>query len=384
MASCPGNQNLGQQHVNTDIDLPAGLPDLPDLPDLPAPMATAPPPTASPKDAGPAHLTQPQKAAVIVRLLFSAGIKLSIADLPEDVQCELALQVGALQRVDGETVEAVINEFASELNKGGLGTSGGLEKALEMLEGSMSTSIANKLRKQAGIGIIGDPWEKVAEIEAERLAEVMSAESPEVSAVILSKLKVDKAAEILGLMPGAQARRITYAVSRTSGVLPDAVMRIGRALVSQMSIQPVVAFSNGPVERVGAILNFSRAMTRNDVLEGLDESDKAFAEEVRRYIFTFANIPHRIDARDIPKIVRQVDQAVLTKALAASKDTDPEVGEFIFAGMSQRMVQAIQGEIEEVENLSEEDGEAAMGEVVAAIRQLEEDGEIFLVTQQEE
>ncbi len=365
--------------MNADFDTP---PALPDLPDLPAPMGAAP---AFGDIGGTLELTlsQPQKAAVIVRLLFSAGIKLSIADLPVDVQAELTRQVGALERVDGETVEAVIDEFAAELNKGGLGNSGGLEKALEMMEGSISDATAFQLRKQHGLGIIGDPWEKIAEIEAERLVEAILLESPEVAAVILAKLDVSKAAEILGLMPGERARRITYAISQTTEVLPETVMRIGRALVSQLSVQSIGAFDDGPVERVGAILNFSRASTRDGVLEGLDETDEAFANEVRRVIFTFSNIPHRVDPRDVPKIVREVEQETLVKALAASMADSDEVAEFVFSSMSQRMAQGIKDEVAEIENLSEEDGEEAMGDVIAAIRRLEEDGEIFLVVKED-
>ena len=37
--------------------------------------------------------------------------------------------------------------------------------------------------------------------------------------------------------------------------------------------QPARAFDAGPVERVGAILNISPALTREDVLKGLDEAD---------------------------------------------------------------------------------------------------------------
>ena len=61
----------------------------------------------------------------------------------------------------------------------------------------------------------------------ETLRPVMENESTGVAAVVLSKLKAVKAVELLGAIPGPRARKITYAVSQTSGVSPSAVDRIG-------------------------------------------------------------------------------------------------------------------------------------------------------------
>jgi flagellar motor switch protein FliG len=59
----------------------------------------------------------------------------------------------------------------------------------------------------------------------------------------------------------------------------------------------VMAFDEGPVERVGAILNSSTSLTRDDMLERLQENDKKFATAVRKAIFTFANIFARVVSR---------------------------------------------------------------------------------------
>lgn len=327
------------------------------------------------------HLTGLQKAAIMVQTLAQDGIPFSLEHLPEEAQARLVRAVGGLGAIDAATVSAVRREFAERLRRTGLAGAGGVKKALELLGSSVSPSVAARLRAQSGNApLVGDPWERIGEKEAEELLPVLEHESIEAAAVILAKLKVSKAAELLGLLPGERARRITYAISVTSAVSPDAIHRIGRALAELLAIQPDRAFEEGPVERVGAILNFSRAATRNSVLEGLDETDKDFAEEVRKAIFTFGNIPERIDPRDVPKIVRQVDQDVLVKALAAALLTDLKpAAEFLFGGLSQRMADSLKGEIEDLGEIGEEAGEEAMGAVVAAIRELEAAGEIYLV-----
>ena len=160
---------------------------------------------------------------------------------------------------------------------------------------------------------------------------------------------------------------------------------IGESLLAQIDSAPPSAFEDGVVERVGAILNFSAAATREDVLEGLHTEDEAFAEEVRKAIFTFVNIPTRIDPRDVPKIARDVDAAVLITALAAAsaKEEEGKAAEFILSNMSQRMAAQLRDEMEALGKIRPKDGEDAMNAVVGAIRALEGAGEIMLVAEEE-
>src|SRR5690606_29319918 len=110
-------------------------------------------------------------------------------------------------------------------------------------------------------------------------------------AVVLSKLPVARAADMLGRLPGEKARRIAFAVSLTGDIDPETVRRIGLAVLAQIDSQPPKAFDAGPVERVRAILNVSPALTREEVLQGLEAEDAGFAEKVRKAIFTWVHIP---------------------------------------------------------------------------------------------
>jgi flagellar motor switch protein FliG len=151
------------------------------------------------------------------------------------------------------------------------------------------------------------------------------------------------------------------------------------ALLAQLDSAPPKAFDTGPVERVGAILNYAAANTRDSVLEGLDEQDADFADQVRKAIFTFSNIATRIDARDIPKILRNVDQAKLVTALAGAKGAAEKSVEFILSNISQRMAGSIRDEMKNLGKVKDKDAEEAQSAVVTAIREMESAGEIFLV-----
>ena len=324
-------------------------------------------------------VTSAEKAAIVVRFLMTEGADVPLKELPEDLQAELTHQMGNLRRIDRDTLIEVIEEFANELESTGLTFPKGVAGALSALDGQISPAAAAQIRKRSGVRASGDPWEKLRGLEVEELFDILDGESTEVAAVLVSKLDVKKAAQLLGQLPGERARRITYAVSKTSAVTPDAVDRIGRALTAQLEDAPVLAFDNPPVDRVGAILNSSRSATRDALLEGLAEEDEAFASEVKKAIFTFKHIAARVDARDVPAILRAVNNDVLVTALAAAKDdlTKPSA-EHILGNISARMADQLREAVEEAGEVPEEDGETAMSDVVTAVRALADNGEILL------
>lgn len=325
------------------------------------------------------------KAAIVVRLLLNHGADIPLEDLPDDLQASLTQQMGSMRMVDRDTLTAVVAEFAEELERVGLSFPGNMAGALDALDGKISKHTAARLRKEAGVRQTGDPWKRLCEMGAEQLLPVLEAESVEVAAVVLSKLPVATAAALLGRLPGPQARRITYTVSLTGAMSPEAVDRIGLALASQLDQQPARAFDSDPVERVGAILNSSTAITRDDVLEGLDESDKGFAAAVRKAIFTFANIPQRIATRDIPQVLREVDQADLVTALAGAEAAGMGAArDFVLENMSSRMADQLREEMEEAGKIKPSDAEAAMSAIVAKVREMEQAGTLLLVSEEDE
>ncbi|MBL9073265.1 MAG: flagellar motor switch protein FliG [Tabrizicola sp.] len=331
-------------------------------------------------------LTPRQKAAVIVRYLLTEGTSLPLSSLPEHMQAALAEQMGQMRLIDRATLDDVVAEFLTELDSVGLAFPGGIEGALSMMDGHISQSAAQRLRRMSSTSSKIDPWERITALPPDRLLPILVNEAVEVGAVMLSKLPVGKAAELLGKLPGDRARRVAYAVSMTGNVDPETVRRIGAALLAELDNQPPKAFDQGPVERVGAILNVSPTLTRDEVLLGLEAEDAGFAAEVRKAIFTFVHIPLRLNPRDAPKITRLVDQPQLVTALAGAtgKPGLEEAAEFILANISQRLAQGLREEMGTRGRVKEKDAEEAMTTIIAAIRTLETSGEITLIQPEEE
>lgn len=329
--------------------------------------------------AGTGQISGRQKAAIIVRLLLAAGDHVPLRDLPDHLQAALTEQIGRMRVVDRATLDAVVGEFLALLDSIGLSFPGGIDGALQMLDGHISATAAGRLKRLSGASSKADPWDRIAALETEKLLPVLAEESAEVGAVMLSKLAVSRAAELLGKLPGERARHVAYAMGQTAEIDPETVRRIGLSLAAQLESRPLRAFEAEPHERIGAILNVSPAATRDDVLSGLAETDQELAERVRKSIFTFADIAGRIEGRDVSRVIRGVEQAALVNALAGARtEADTASAEFILANMSQRMAATLREEMAERGKVREKDAEAAMTAIVSSVRALVDAGELAL------
>ncbi|WP_370274842.1 flagellar motor switch protein FliG [Pararhodobacter marinus] len=331
-------------------------------------------------------LTGRQKAAIIVRLLVAEGADLKLSALPEDMQTALTETIAEMRLVDRDTLNTVIAEFVETMEQVGLSFPAGLGGALKALDGKLSPGASSRLRQRARAG--EDPWERIPSADTPSLLSVLEPESAEVASVVLSKLPVGRAAEILGKMPGERARRVAYGVSLTEGIAPDMVARIGASIALELDGRPSRAFPAAPAARVGAILNSTSSQLRDDLLTGLEEDDAAFAEGVRKAIFTFANIAERVNPRDVPKLLREIPQAELITALAATlpapDSPDGQAATFLLNNMSQRMAAALRDEVETRGRIKPKEADAALAAAVAAVRNLVEMGEITLLEEDEE
>jgi len=324
-------------------------------------------------------LSARQKAAIIVRLALAEGEDIDLAKLPAGAQTDLAQEMAMMGLVDRETRNAVIAEFCERLEAIGLSFPGDIDGTLDLLDGHLSSDTSDRLRRLAALNGTGDPWNRIAMLSPTLLAELARTESVEIAAVMFSKLPVPRAAEVLGLIDPDRSRQIAYAMSLTGVIEAPSLRRIGMALIRAADAIPRPAIEGKAEQKVGAILNVTSAQTRDNVLAGLDDQDARFADEVRKTIFTWMNIPARVDPRDIPRIIRELDPAMLIKALAGAKGQDRETVDFLLRSLSTRLAESLRDEVEILGNVPAKDAEGAMDTVVATIRRMEAAGDLFLI-----
>ncbi|MEO0861293.1 MAG: FliG C-terminal domain-containing protein [Pseudomonadota bacterium] len=328
------------------------------------------------------RLTQPQKVAVIVRLLAGGGVDPGLRDLPQDQQRRIVNEMTRLRFVDRQTLAETVAEFAAELDNIGLHFPRDVPHIVGALSDQLSLDLVEQLLAESGQepGALGDSaWEMIAGLEPSALGELLAGETDEVAAILLSKLPAKAAADLLATLEPDRSEAIAVAFGRTEEVSPSAVSRIGAALGRQSASRTAQAFGSDAASRIGDILNSATSALRGTMLAKLEKTDPEFAKRIRGSIFSYEGIPSRVDPRDVPKIMRGLDGSTLTVAIAGAPKELAEVGEFILGSISSRLADQLKEEMEELGTVTSEAAEDAMAAIASAVRELEAEGEITLL-----
>ena len=322
----------------------------------------------------PVGLTPRQKAAVIVSLALSEGTELPLQEMPRALQELLARQIAGMGPVDEVALASVVSEFDAAL-AGRTSFPSGSKAALRLLDGRVDPEALAPLRD----GYSGpDPWTRIGTVDAQILLPLVEREADEVAATIVSRLPTDQAAGLLAKLPGPQARRIAFGVSRIAAVDAELMRRLGEAILAEIESKPPEAIEGGAHRRVGAILNAASSRVRDGLLEGLREADAAFADAVRGAIFTFADIETRLEPSDVGAIMRSLDDATQAAAIAAASAQGLTGSvQHLMGAMPKRMAEKLR-EAADAWSGSEEDGEAAMSALCDVIRMSAEAGTLSL------
>ena len=328
-------------------------------------------------------LDRAQKAAIVVHLLLSEGADPGVADLPPAAQRRLAHALGSLRGLDRAALRDVVAEFAAELDAAGLRMPRDLPEALRALDGRLSPDVLADLAAQSGArGLGAGAWRALDGLADEALSALLAAETPEVSAVVLSQLPPGRAARLLAEAGPDRGGDVAAAFARTAAIGPDAVSAIALSLGRAAGARPPAGLPDAPEARVGAILNAATTATRGALLDRLEAEAPDFAARVRGAVFSWEDVPTRLDPRDVPRVLRDVDDGALLAALGA--EPDGPVATFLMGAISKRLAEQMRGQIEEAGPVAPDDAEAGRSAVAAAIRALDDAGTLSLLAPDED
>lgn len=330
-------------------------------------------------------VSKQQKAAILLHVLMGAGATPDLDNVSTDSLKNIVDTMATFGDVDRQTVDLVILEFLSELQEFGISMNSGLEDTLASLKGHVGDKALENIRKAYVRSPSVDVWTRIASAEVTQLRECLATEHLQITATVLSKIPSTMAAEILGSLEPAEARSVMLAIVNAHEIKPEVIELIGQSISETLfSEEGPTVFEKTPVERAGDIMNFAQSEIRDRLMEDFGQNDPETAERIRKVMFTFPDIPDRVLPRDISAVTRTVAPDILMRALKGAETSSPEVVEFILSSLSSRISEQMREELGESEVVKKKDGETAMNEVILGIRQLESDGAITLVVEEEE
>lgn len=218
----------------------------------------------------------------------------------------------------------------------------------------------------------GSIWSRLSQLEGADLAQLIEHESPQVIALILSKLEPHAAAQTVRVLPRPLATDALKRLLHLGDIHPKTMSAVSEAL-THMADAAQSTSPRGGHAQVAQILDRMDQASEQSLLSALDSAEPGAGEKVRALMFTFDDLAS-LDPASLQTILVNVDRAVLTIAL---KDASEPVEQAFFQNITQRAGDLLRDDIATLGPVRRSDIETARAEILAIARTLVKRGDIL-------
>src|SRR3954454_5703648 len=319
------------------------------------------------------QLTGPERAAVLMLALGEQhGAKIWNL-LDDDDLRQISIVMSTLGNVDAQQVEGLLLEFVGRLSASGaiLGNYDQTERLLQQfLPPERVGGIMDEIRGPAGRNM----WEKLSNVQEEVLANYLKNEYPQTVAVVLSKIKPEHAARVLGSLPEEFALEVVQRMLRMESVQKDILDKVEQTLRVEFMSNLARTAKRDAHEQMAEIFNNFDRQTESRFLTSLEERSRDSAERIKALMFTFEDLA-KLDPGSIQTLLRNVDKDKLGLALKGATDGLRDV---FFSNMSERAGKILRDDMEAMGPVRLKDVDEAQMRMVNIAKDLANKGEIMI------
>ena len=318
-------------------------------------------------------LSGPERAAVLMLALgeqFGGRIwKL----LDDDELRTLSITMSTLGMIEASAVENLLLEFVSRLSASGalMGNYEATERLLQQyLPGDRVSNLMDEIRGPAGRNM----WEKLSNVQEQVLANYLKNEYPQTVAVVLSKIRPEHAARVLGILPEELALDVVNRMLRMEAVQKDVIERVEQTLRTEFMSNLSQTRRRDAHEVMAEIFNNFDRQTETRFITALEEHNRESAERIKTLMFTFDDLV-KLDAGSAQTLMRHVDKDKLGVALKGATDT---VRQFFLGNMSTRAAKMLVDDMQAMGPVRLRDVDEAQALLVNLAKDLAAKGEIMI------
>jgi flagellar motor switch protein FliG len=319
------------------------------------------------------RLTGPERAAVLMLALGDKYGSKIFNMLDDDELREISIIMSTLGTVDAEMVEELLLEFVGRMSASGalLGNYDATERLLQQyLPPERVHGIMDEIRGPAGRNM----WEKLGNVQEEVLANYLKNEYPQTVAVVLSKLRPEHAARVLGIMPEDFALDVVNRMLKMESVQKEVIERVEQTLRTEFMSNLSQTRRRDAHEVMAEIFNNFDRQTETRFITALESDNRDAAERIKSLMFTFDDLV-KLDSGSAQTLMRHVDKDKLAIALKGSNDT---IREFFFKAMSSRAAKMLVDDMQAMGPVRLRDVDEAQGLMVNLAKDLAAKGEIII------
>lgn len=215
-------------------------------------------------------------------------------------------------------------------------------------------------------------WSSLSQNQIVQLAKILERESPQVTAIALSKLPSDLASELINRLPERRAAAALHRLAHLGTVLDTALSAIEQALFERLNAADDHDMSPKE-ERVAEILDGINSDREHRLLAALERQEAGIRKRITDHMFRFEDLP-QLNPASLQTLIARTDRDTL---ISAMKNTPSNVETVILSNMTQRAADLLKSEIAAA-SPQPKDIDRARREMVRLVRSLAKDGEVMI------
>lgn len=274
-----------------------------------------------------------------------------------------------------DKVTAVHRSFLEDIQKYtniGMGSEDFMRNALIV---ALGEDKANNLVDQILLGTGSKGLDSLKWMDPRQVASIIVNEHPQIQTIVLSYLDPDQSAEILAQFSERDRLDLMMRIANLEEVQPSALAELNEIMEKQFAGQAgAQAAKIGGLKAAADIMNYLDNNIEGLLMDQMREQDEDLATQIEDLMFVFENLVE-VDDQGIQKLLRDVPQDVLQKAL---KGADETLREKIFKNMSKRAAELMKDDLEAMPPIKVSDVEAAQKEILAIARRMADNGDLML------
>ncbi len=324
-------------------------------------------------------LSGPEKAAVFILSLSEEQASAIFELLEDDEIKELSQVMASLGTVSSGLIETLHVSFSEQISSRGnvIGSYDSTERLLNKVLGEDRVSqIMEEIRGPAGRTM----WDKLGNVNEEVLAAYLRNEYPQTVAVVLSKVRPEHAAKVLGKLPDALSVEVINRMLGMETVQKEILSDIESTLRTEFMNNLARTNKQDPHEQMADIFNFFDRNTEEKFMKSLGKMNPVSTEKIQALMFTFEDLKS-LDGPNVQTLLRFVDKDKLILALKGASDA---IKELFFSNMSERAGKIMKEDMESMGPVKLKDVDEAQMSVVTVAKDMADRGELTLATQGEE
>ena len=318
-------------------------------------------------------LSGAERAAIIMLSLGEDHSAKLWSMMDEDEIKEVSQVMSTLGTVSSALIEKLLVDFVSQMSGTGslMGSYESTERLItRFLPEDKVAQIMEEIRGPAGRTM----WDKLANVNESVLANYLKNEYPQTVSVVLSKIKPEHAARVLGALPEEFALEVVQRMLRMESVQKDILDKVEQTLRIEFMSNLARTAKRDAHEQMAEIFNNFDRQTESRFITALEERSRDSAERIKALMFTFEDLS-KLDPGSIQTLLRNIEKDKLGLALKGATDGLRDV---FFTNMSERAGKILREDMEAMGPVRLKDVDEAQMRMVNVAKDLANKGEIMI------